>query len=294
MSARTRRQTAACLTALTFAFLLPPAAGAASTTSTIGWVRLAHLSPDTAPVDVYLYPYGGTTAQLTLRQVAYGTLSPYESLAPGDYLVAMRAAGDAATADPVISTQVDVIAGQAYTVAGLGTASALTLKVLTDNLDTPPGKVSVRVIEASLHNPTASVDAGGETLATGLRFPDVTAYQTLDPGESAVRVSTGTGDKTTQLDFAAGSTYTLAVLDGVGGSPQILDLRDATGTSVLPKGGVNTGFGGTAAQPTGASTQPTGTTSRPGHGSVIPAGWGVLLIAAVVAVLFGLSRRRRT
>jgi hypothetical protein len=298
MSTRTRRPTAACLIALMFALLLPSAA-AADTTSTIGWVRLAHLSPNTPPVDVYLYPYGGRTAQLTLKHVAYGTLSPYESLAPGDYLVAMRAAGDAATADPVISTQVDVAAGRAYTVAGLGTASALTLRVLTDNLDTPAGKVSVRVIEASLHNPTASVGAGGDTLATGLRFPDVSDYQTLAPGASTVHVSTQAGDKTTQLDFAAGSTYTLAVLDGAGDSPRILDLSDATGTSVPPKGGVNTGFGGTAAQPvaasqpTGPTTQPTGPTTQSGHGSVVPAGWGVLLIAVIAAVLFGLSRQRR-
>src|SRR5262249_49500830 len=214
-------------------------------------------------------------------------------LAPGNYLVAMRAAGDAATADPVISTQIDVTAGQAYTVAGLGTASALTLKVLTDNLATPTGKVSVRVIEASLHNPTASVDAGSETLATGLRFPSVSDYQTVDPGASTVHVSTQAGDKTTQLNFAAGSTYTLAVLDGAGDSPQILDLSDATGTSVPPKGGVNTGFGGTAAQPVGAAAQPTATTTQSGHGSVVPAGGGVLRLAAVGAVLFGLSRQRR-
>lgn len=285
MSTRKRRPAAAgCLTALTFALLLPSAA--AGTTSTIGWVRLAHLSPNTPPVDVYLYPYGGATPQLTLKHVAYGTLSPYESLAPGDYLVAMRAAGAAATAAPVISAQVDVVAGRAYTVAGLGPASALTLQVLTDKLDTPAGKVSVRVIEASLRNPTASVDAGGRTLATGLRFPSVTGYQSLNPGASTVHVSTQTGDKTTQLDFAAGSTYTLAVLDGTGDGPQILGLSDATGTSVPPKGGVNTGFGGTAARPAGTPTQT-------GHGNVTPAGWGVLLIAAIAAVLFGISRQRR-
>ncbi len=282
MSARIRAPLAvAGLIALTFVSSLP-APAVAGTTSTVGWVRLAHLSPDTPPVDVYLYPYGGSTAQLVLKHVAYGTLSPYQSLAPGDYLVAMRGADAAATAKPVISAQVQVAVGQAYTVAGLGTSSALTLKVLADKLDTPQGKVSVRVIEASQRNPTASVNVGDDVLTAGLRFPDVSPYQLLAPGSRAVKVTTQAADKTTQLDFTAGSTYTLAVLDGSGSSPQILGLSDATGTSVAPKGGVSTGFGGTARQG--------------GPGSAMPAGWVVLLVAAlgsVGLVGFGLTRRRK-
>lgn len=281
MSRRTSRPLlATCLMALMFVSAVPSAV-AADTTSTVGWVRLAHLSPDTPAVDVYLYPFGGTTAQLVLKHVAYGNLSPYESLAPGHYLVAMRGAGAATTTNPVISTQVNVTAGQAYTVAGLGAASALTLQVLNDKLDTAQGEVSVRIIEASLRSPTASVSADSDTLATNLHFPNVTAYQTLDPGPRALKVSTQDADATEQLNFSGGSTYTLAILDGAGAgsAPQVLDLSDATGTSVMPKGGVNTGFGGTA--------------QHGGPGSVLPAGWIVLLIAAVGAVGYAGARQRR-
>jgi len=274
-----RKLAAACLAAATCAAALPATAHAA-TTSTVGWVRLAHLSPDTPAVDVYLYPFGGNTAQIVLKHVAYGTLSPYESLAPGDYLVAMRAAGAAATTSPVISTQVDVTAGKAYTVAGLGAESALTLQVLNDQLDGPQGKSSVRVIEASLRNPTVSIDAGGDTVATNLHFPAVTAYQTLDPGPCALRVATQSAAATTQLDFAADSTYTLAVLDGAGSTPKVLSLSDAAGTSVLPKGGVNTGFGGTAGSTGG------GWPAR----EVL---WAVLLVAGAGATLASARRLRR-
>ena len=58
-----------------------------------GWVRLAHLSPNTQPVDVYLYSYGMPNAMIVLRHVAYGTVSPYERVSHGEYTVAMRGAG---------------------------------------------------------------------------------------------------------------------------------------------------------------------------------------------------------
>jgi len=73
-----------------------PAAATAyadSATSGTGWIRLAHLSPNTPPVDVYLYSFGNSDAQIVLHHVAYGTVSPYEAVSAGDYSVAMRATG---------------------------------------------------------------------------------------------------------------------------------------------------------------------------------------------------------
>ena len=58
-----------------------------------GWGRLAHLSPNTPPVDVYLYSFGDPSARLVLRHVSYGTVSPYREVPAGDYTVSMRAAG---------------------------------------------------------------------------------------------------------------------------------------------------------------------------------------------------------
>ena len=52
--------------------------GAAARSAGDGWLRLAHLSPNTPPVDVYLYSFGRSRAMIVLRHVAYGTVSPYE------------------------------------------------------------------------------------------------------------------------------------------------------------------------------------------------------------------------
>src|ERR1700732_4272854 len=72
------------------------AASAAPAASATGWIRLAHLSPNTPAVDVYLYSFGNPSAMTVLKHVAYGTVSPYLKVASGEYTVAMRGAGAAA------------------------------------------------------------------------------------------------------------------------------------------------------------------------------------------------------
>ncbi len=135
--------------------LLAPAASAATAapmTGRDGWVRLAHLSPNTPPVDVYLYSFGNAKAMIVLKHVAYGTVSPYEKVASGEYTVAMRGAGAKPGSPPVLSTAVHIAPGGAYTVAGMGPAKGLRLQVLRDQLTTPKGESLVRVIQASLRN----------------------------------------------------------------------------------------------------------------------------------------------
>ena len=54
------------------------ATGGAHAKKTDGWIQLTHLSPNTPPVDVYLYSFGDAKAMLVLKHVAYGTVSPFE------------------------------------------------------------------------------------------------------------------------------------------------------------------------------------------------------------------------
>jgi hypothetical protein len=225
---------------------VPAAAFASSGSATsTGWIRLAHLSPNTPAVDVYLYSFGNPSAQIVLHHVSYGTVSPYEQVAAGDYSVAMRAAGAAASSKPVLSTSVDVAAGHAYTVAGMGPESGLRLQVLDDDLTAPPGEALVRVIQASLREHVVSVSCGGQTLSSSLSFASVTSYQTVSPGTETVSVSGGGESANASLTVEADSVYTVVVLDGANGL--IIDpLEDAAGSTIMPGGGAATGFGGTA------------------------------------------------
>jgi Domain of unknown function (DUF4397) len=242
------------LAALPLLLLTIPAIASASaaTTSTAagatagsGWIRLAHFSPNTPAVDVYLYSFGDASAQIVLHHVAYGDASPYEQVPTGDYTVAMRAAGASAKSSPVLSASVDVAAGHAYTVAGLGPESGLRLQVLDDQLTTPSGQALVRVIQASLKQNVVSVTWGGTTLKGKLAFGSATSYQTVSPGTHTLLV-TGSGESAkVSVPLAAGTVHTLVVLDGAKGL-QVDDLVDAAGSATDPVGGAATGFGGMA------------------------------------------------
>lgn len=233
--------------------------GASPATAASGWVRLAHLSPDTPSVDVYLYSFGEPDAEIVLEHVGYGAVSPYQRLEAGRYTVAMRGEGADPDSPPVISTNVDVAAGSAYTVAGMGRTASLTIQVLEDSLSAPSGKASIRVIQASLQAPTVDVSTDAGSLADGLRFPNVTPYSAVDPGETTVRATGQSTSASLRVDLKPASTHTLVVVDRQPSGLQLLDLTDAAGPDMTPAGGVNTGLGGMAGATASSSNVPAAT-----------------------------------
>ena len=227
----------------------PAASAAARRNADAGWIRLAHLSPNTPAVDVYLYSFGNSHAMIVLHHVAYGTVSPYERVKAGEYTVAMRGAGAAPSSQPVLATSAQITAGGAFTGAGMGPAKGLRLQILTDRLTTPPGRSLVRVIQASLRYQKLTVMANHRTLAKQLDFAHVTSYVSTPPGSFTVHVAGMGGMGATTITLAAGSIHTLVVLDASGHSLQIVNLEDAAGSAVDPQGGPATGLGGTAPSP---------------------------------------------
>jgi hypothetical protein len=251
------------------------ASAASSAAAGTGWIRLAHLSPNTPPVDVYLYSFGNSDAKIVLHHVAYGTVSPYEAVAAGDYSVAMRSAGAAASSQPVLSTSVTVKDGHAYTVAGMGPESGLRLQVMDDQLTTPPGKSSVRVIQASLKEQTVKFTCGGQAIVPKATFASVSSYQAIPANTWTMQAIGSNSTATERFNMAAGTVHTMVVLDGANGL-EIVNLEDAAGAGQPPVGAVSTGFGGTA-----------------GHGPGSPLPWlAVIGAGALVAVGGGLRLRR--
>ena len=250
-------------------------ASAASATTGTGWIRLAHLSPNTPAVDVYLYSFGNSSAQIVLHHVAYGTVSPYEVVTAGDYSVAMRASGASASSQPVLSTSVTVEADHAYTVAGMGPESGLRLQVLDDQLTTPSGKSVIRVIQASLKQQTVKFTCGGQTIVPKAAFASVSSYQAI-PANTWTMAAIGSGGNWTgSFVMAPGTVHTMVVLDGATGL-EVVNLVDAAGAGKPPAGGVTTGFGGTA-----------------GHGPGSPVPWLALIGAGALITLTGGFRLRR-
>lgn len=222
-----------------------PAAAAADS----GLLRLAHLSPDTPAVDVYVDSVADPGAGLVLPGVDYGTVSEYQDVAPGTYTVAMRPAGADPGTPPVLSATVEVGADTARTVAGVGNFADLGLDILDDDLSLPAaGQARVRVIAAAAAARTLDVSVtGGPELARGLGFADTSDYVDVPAGATSLRV-TPEGGAATELPLAvaAGSVYSVLVLDDRGDGLAVTTVLDAASPSVVPVGGVETGAGGTA------------------------------------------------
>src|SRR5690348_14127372 len=221
------------------------AAPASSMPSGMGWMRCAHLSPNTAPVDIYMYSFGDPMAMSVLRHVPYGEVGMYMKMPTGQYTAAIRPAGAPASTTPVISASFMVRAGRSYTVAVMGPADGLRLQALNDQLTTPQGKSMVRVIQASLKEHRVTVRAGRATLASNLAFASVTPYGTDKPGHWMVRAVGSSETWTGNVKLTAGSIHTLVVLDSPSGL-KVTALLDAAGSAMMPHGGAATGLGGTA------------------------------------------------
>jgi hypothetical protein len=235
---------AAVVAALVALSLASPASAAAGD----GYVRLAHLSPDTPAVDVYLKNDDGKTSAQVFPGVAYGAMSDYLRLPAGTYQVAMRKSGAAASAKPILTTEVVVQSGAAYTVAGVGRYADLGLRVLKDDLQLPSGDESkVRVIQASVKAPVLDVSgASGKTIADGVAFATTTSYKQVSPGKWVVKVQPSGGGKATDLPctLGAGNVYSLLVLDTKDGGLKPELHIDAGRQGTVPQGGVQTGVGG--------------------------------------------------
>ncbi len=235
----------ALLATLSAALPLTPAQAADT-----GLLRLAHLSPDTPAVDVYVDSVadpGGGTALLTVPGVNYGTISEYQAVPPGVYAISMREAGADPDSPPALSTTVEVVADSARTVAGVGSYADLGLEVLMDDL-TPParGQARVRLVAAAATAPNLDASAGDTPLGTDLAFAEFGDYVILPGGTENLLLTVQGTPTELPLDIAAGSVYSLFVLDQPGGGLSVRTVLDAAGAGAVPAGGVEAGAGGSA------------------------------------------------
>ncbi|MER6595178.1 DUF4397 domain-containing protein [Micromonospora purpureochromogenes] len=204
----------------------------------------------------------------------------YLPLPAGRYAVAMREAGAPASQPPVLTTEVAVDAGAAYTVAGVGRHADLGLRVLADDLSAPaPGQAKVRVAQASVRAPVIDVAAtDGPAIADAVRFATTTDYREVEPGRWRLRLGGDNGPTTdAEVTLSGGRVYSLLVLDGRRGGLATELREDARGGAVTPAGGVPAGAGGLAGRGLGA----------------YPMVAGALVAAAVVVGAALLVRRRR-
>lgn len=287
------RATVICLLAFISSMLVVTPA----TADTPTYLRLAHLSPDTPEVDVYVASVADPdNAMVILRGVGYGVLSEYQSLPSGTYTVSMRPGGAAADTPPVIGATLDAAAGSAYTVAGVGTFADLGLTILNDDLTLPPdGLGRARVIQAAATQPRLDITVqDGTSLGRGVAFGSTTGYTNVEPGQWTLQVSANSQSLAElPITIEAGSVYSLIVLDTPSGIMAAVQL-DATAAGVVPVSGVETGAGGLARAAAQASAAPADSATRNlllGGGLVIT---GLLFVGVACSVLVRAFRRERS
>lgn len=211
------------------------------------FLRLAHLSPDTPQVDVTVSAFGTPDTPQVVKGVGYGDVSAYQRIEPGTYTIAMRPAGADPNTDPVISATLDAVEGGAYTVAGLGAFADLALRVLNDDISLPPaGQARMRVVNAAPLAGVLSIQRDAAPVIENAAFGDASPYTTVPSGPATLTVApAGTASTTLPVTLEAGGVYTVLVLQRDGALSAAVRL-DARGSEVVPDGGVETGFGGTA------------------------------------------------
>ena len=214
-------------------------------------IRAAHFSPDTPGVDVYLTGFAGGSSKLWVPNAVYGGVSAYQSVAAGLYVVSMRPHGAPASSPAVISWNLAVKSGQAYTTAAIGSSKALRSIVLHDDLSLPkPGSGRIRLVQAASRAAEAQVVAlNGPTIAERAAFATTTGYTTVPAGTWSVRarsVVPPVVDTDGTVPVASGSVTSVLLLDAPSGGITIRYVLDAAGAAVVPVGAVPAGAGGSA------------------------------------------------
>lgn len=227
---------------------LVPLAPAPATAALPGYVRLAHLSPDTSRVDVWVTSFRGRAYSKVLTGVSYGALSSYERLTPGSYTVAMRSSKASEQSPPLIRTNLTVTGGAAYTVAGVGRNAELNLRVIRDDLAQPTaGMAKMRVVQASSLAPVVDVSTGdGRPIALGARFASTSTYYELAAQEWTVRADPAKAGLTSAekiVHLKRGTLYTALVLDRGSSGVKLVVHADAAGSASTPAGAIDAGRG---------------------------------------------------
>jgi hypothetical protein len=244
------------------ALLLGISITASSAATGTGWIGLGNLSASPTPVDVYLYSGGNSSPQFVRPDVSYGTILPYQVVNAGDYRIQMRTAGSSPSSTPVWAASLTVKPGGTYLAVALRTSTQQGhLMVIDNDLTTPKGKSSVRVIQADINQNKVtfhcSCASGAKGDITTDAAPGTVSMQApIPPGPSGGWTMTATGPTATASMFVpltAGSVHTEIVLETRSGGIAVLNEVDAVGAGQAPTGGASTGFGGTAPRPAGSS-----------------------------------------
>ncbi|WP_186762667.1 DUF4397 domain-containing protein [Lentzea tibetensis] len=207
------------------------------------YLRLGHLSPEAAEVDITVTATANPGTPVRITNVDYGSLLDYRRVDPGTYAVVMRPSGADPNSAPLSSATLNAADGKAYTIADLAKSG----KVLDDDISLPPaGLARLRVINAAPVAAELDVVRSGTAVVRHATYGSSTAYVALAAGTARMQVlPRGADPINLDATIEPGAVYTLLVVER-SGKPAASLRADAKGAEVVPGGGQETGFGGMA------------------------------------------------
>jgi hypothetical protein len=168
-------------------------------------VRVAHLSPDAPPVDVYVN--GGRA----VAGAAFTDVTGYLAVPAGPVNIRVTPAG--ATSPAVIDATVSLTDGGNYTVAATGLLAGIEPIVLEDDRGTT-GQAKVRFVHASPDAPAVDIAVtGGPVLFSNVSFRQATPYPQVAPStydlEARPAGSTAVALQVDGVTLRPGTNYTI-------------------------------------------------------------------------------------
>jgi transforming growth factor-beta-induced protein len=186
--------------------LLPPPSGmeAEMMEQEMVDIRVAHFSPDTPAVDVFV------NGEAAIEGLAFPEITDWIQLPAGTYNIAVAPAGAGIDAAAIGPADFTLPAGAFITVAATGSLSAGTLApqvLIEDYNEIPEGRARLTVFHAIEDAPAVDILANGGRLITSLGYPG----------------TLGNNDGLFIIDVPAG-TYDVQVVPTGRSAPVVLDL----------------------------------------------------------------------
>jgi hypothetical protein len=221
--------------------LMTTPAQAADTAS----VTVVHGIPDTK-VDVYV---DGAKA---LPGFTFKTVTKPISLPAGSHQIAVRKAGDPASAKPILSTTAKLTAGESATlVANLTAGGKPALNAFVNPTTAVPSSMGRLIVRHTAAAPAVDVLAGGKPVISGLTNPNEKSLMVPKGTVNASVAAAGTTDPVigpVALDLAGGSTTIVYAIGSLSGKSLTAVTQTYSGNGSSPNA-VAAGSGGLAADP---------------------------------------------
>ena len=204
---------------------------AAASAADMAYVRVVHAAPGAGTVDVFV------DGKVLLPGFTFGTVTGYVAVPAGTHKIQVTPAGKGIAAS-VITKNVTVAAGVAYTVAAIGTAaSGFALAAFADNNLVSGNMAQVRVYHLSPDAGPVNVAVGGNTVISGLTYTNASGYLSVPGGAYTFNVTATQAGATVPVaaTLTGGMVYSVFAVGLLKGTPALaFKLAAVAGVPGMP------------------------------------------------------------